>query len=130
MPAGTRYHGMSPLVSQSVVEGLADPMAIDPDRVLRATMLFARTEGLIVAPETSHAVAAAVREARKAKEEGKEKTIVFGLSGHGLMDLKGYQAYMAGELAVHELEQEVIEGNLAQLKGFPEAEERYSGRWR
>jgi len=127
---GLRYHGMSPLVSQSVVEGLADPMSIDQMECYEAAMLFARTEGLIVAPETSHAVAAAVREARKAKEEGKEKTIVFGLSGHGLMDLKGYQAYMAGELAVHELEQEVIEGNLAQLKGFPEAEERYSGRWR
>lgn len=127
---GLRYHGMSPLVSQSVVEGLANPVAINQLECYEAAVLFARAEGLIVAPETSHAVAGAIREALKAKEEGKEKTIVFGLSGHGLMDLKGYQSYFADELHGHELEELEIEGNLSALKGFPAAEERHSGKWR
>jgi len=126
---GLRYHGMSPLVSQAVVEGLASPVAIDQIECYEAAMLFAKTEGLIVAPETSHAVAGAIREALKAKEEGKEKTIVFGLSGHGLMDLKGYQSYMAGELTSHVLQDKEVEGLLSDVKGFPTAEVRRSGRW-
>ncbi len=126
---GLRYHGMSPLVSQSVVEGLATPLALNQLECYDAAMLFARTEGLIVAPETSHAVAGAIREAKKAKEEGREKTIVFGLSGHGLMDLKGYQAYLAGELDHHELATDEVEGFLSDLKGFPTAEPRRTGRW-
>jgi tryptophan synthase beta chain len=126
---GLRYHGMSPLVSQAAVEGLVSPTALDQIECYEAALLFARTEGLIVAPETSHAVAAAIRSARQAKEEGKDKVIVFGLSGHGLLDLRGYQAYMAGELAVHALEQEVIDGNLAEIAHFPAAQRRSSGRW-
>jgi len=116
---GLRYHGMSPLVSQAVIEGLITPQAIHQLECYDAAITFARTEGIIVAPESSHAVASAIREAKKAKEEGKEKTIVFGLSGHGLMDLKGYQAYMAGELADYALPREVIQENLTKIEGFP-----------
>lgn len=121
---GLRYHGMSPLVSQAVIEGLITPQAIHQLECYDAAITFARTEGIIVAPESSHAVASAIREAKKAKEEGKEKTIVFGLSGHGLMDLKGYQAYMAGELSDYALPQEVIQENLGKLEGFPKVPAR------
>jgi tryptophan synthase beta chain len=121
---GLRYHGMSPLVSQAVIEGLITPQAIHQLECYDAALTFARTEGIIVAPESSHAVASAIREAKKAKEEGKEKTIVFGLSGHGLMDLKGYQAYMAGELSDYALPQEVIQENLTKLNGFPKVPSR------
>lgn len=116
---GLRYHGMSPLVSAAVKQGLLAPRAIHQLECFEAAVTFARTEGLIVAPETSHAVAVAIQEAKKATEEGKEKVIVFNLSGHGLMDLKGYQAYFAGELSDYELPQEDIEGFLAGIKGFP-----------
>ncbi|RKX85010.1 MAG: TrpB-like pyridoxal phosphate-dependent enzyme, partial [Spirochaetes bacterium] len=116
---GLRYHGMAPLVSAAVHQGLMAPRAIHQLECFEAAVTFARTEGLIVAPETSHAVAAAIQEANKATEEGKEKVIIFNLSGHGLMDLKGYQAYFAGELADYELPQEDIEGFLAGIKGFP-----------
>ena len=116
---GLRYHGMSPLVSAAVEQGLLNPRAVHQMECFDAAVLFARTEGIIVAPETSHAVAGAIQEAKKAKEEGKEKVIVFNLSGHGLMDLKGYQAFFAGELADHELPQEEIQVNLARIAGFP-----------
>ncbi len=116
---GLRYHGMSPLVSAAVCQGLMTPRSVHQLECFSAAVQFARTEGLIVAPETSHAVAAVIQEAKKAKEEGKEKVILFNLSGHGLMDLKGYQAYFAGELSDHELPQEDIESFLESIKGFP-----------
>ncbi|MBN2064687.1 MAG: TrpB-like pyridoxal phosphate-dependent enzyme, partial [Sedimentisphaerales bacterium] len=96
---GLRYHGMAPLVSQATAEGLLSPLALNQIECYEAAVLWARTEGLIVAPESSHAIAAAIREAKKAKEEGKEKTILFCLSGHGLMDLTGYHNYFDGHLA-------------------------------
>jgi len=80
-------------------------------------VLFARTEGLIPAPETSHAIAATIAEALKAKEEGREKVILFNYSGHGLMDMAGYQAYFAGQLENYPLPPEVLERSLAVLKG-------------
>ncbi|WP_319577910.1 TrpB-like pyridoxal phosphate-dependent enzyme [uncultured Desulfobacter sp.] len=95
---GLRYHGMAPLVSHAVEAGLMSPMAIKQLECYEAGLMFARTEGLVVAPETCHAVACAIRSAKEAKEEGKEKTIIFNLSGHGLMDLAGYEKFMAGEL--------------------------------
>ena len=82
-------------------------------------MLFARTEGFISAPETSHAVAQAIREAKKAKEEGKEKVILMNWSGHGLMDLKGYEAYMDGNLKDIELPEELMIQSLASMDGLP-----------
>lgn len=126
---GLRYHGMAPLVSQTVVEGLSTPRAIHQTECYEAAVKFARTEGIIVAPETSHAVAAAIQEAKKAKEEGKEKVIVFNLSGHGLMDLKGYESYFAGKLMDYAYPEEEIKKNLEAIKDFPKAEARKTGRW-
>jgi tryptophan synthase beta chain len=83
----------------------------------------------VVAPETSHAVAAAIQEARTATEEGREKTILFNLSGHGLMDLAGYEKYFAGELANHELPEEELQRSLEAMRGQPTAAIASSGRW-
>ncbi|MBF0210180.1 MAG: TrpB-like pyridoxal phosphate-dependent enzyme [Desulfamplus sp.] len=117
---GLRYHGMSPLVSQAVAHGLMTPMAIKQLECYEAAMIFAKTEGMIVAPETSHAVAATIRKALQAKEEGKERVILFNLSGHGLMDLNGYSKYMAGELQNAELSQKELDETLERsVKGNP-----------
>lgn len=116
---GLRYHGMAPLVSQSVVDGLMNPMAIDQIECYKAGLAFATTEGIIPAPETTHAIAATIREAEKAKEEGKEKVILFNFSGHGLMDLVGYDKYMNGQLSKHELDESEIEKNLAAIANYP-----------
>jgi len=126
---GLRYHGMAPLVSQGVVEGLFKPMALPQTECFKAALLFARTEGIIIAPETSHAVAAVIRKANEAKEEGKEKVIVFNLSGHGLMDLYGYDLFLQGKLVDHELHQDEIDAALAELKGLPKPSLAKSGKW-
>ncbi len=126
---GLRYHGMAPLVSQAANEGLLAPRAIPQLECFDSALLFARTEGIIVAPETSHAVACAIQEAKKAKEEGKEKVIIFNLSGHGLLDLKGYQSYMAGELENYVLPDEVIAQNLEAIKDFPKPSLAKTGKW-
>lgn len=116
---GLRYHGIAPLISAAINDNLLQPRAIQQLECYKAAVDFARTEGIIVAPETSHAVAAAIQEAKKAKEEAKEKVIVFNLSGHGLMDLLGYEKYFAGELADHELEEETLQASLKHLEGLP-----------
>ncbi len=117
---GLRYHGMAPLVSHAVAAGLMTPMAIMQLECYEAAMLFARTEGILVAPETSHAVAATVRKAREAKETGEAKTIIFNLSGHGLMDLVGYDKYMAGELQNIALSPQDIEASRSiSVAGHP-----------
>ncbi len=126
---GLRYHGMSPLVSQAVVEGLATPMAIPQVECYKAAIQWARTEGFIIAPESSHAVAATIREALKAKEEGKEKVIMMNLSGHGHMDLLGYQKFLAGQLSDYVLPQEEIDAAEKELDSFPKAEVKKTGKW-
>ncbi len=126
---GLRYHGMSPLVSQTVVEGLVTPKSIPQLECYEAAMLFAKTEGMIVAPETSHAVAMAVQQAKQAKEEAKEKVIVFNLSGHGLMDLNGYDAYMSGKLFNYSLPQEDMDKSLETIKEHPPVTAAKTGKW-
>jgi tryptophan synthase beta chain len=116
---GLRYHGMSPLVSHAVKEGLATPEAIHQLECYEAGVLFSRTEGIIPAPETNHAIASAIRQARQAKEEGKEKVILFNFSGHGLMDLVGYDKFLHGELKDHELSDKDFEEFTAILKNHP-----------
>ncbi len=96
---GLRYHGAGALVSQLVHDKLVEPVAVGQLETFEASMLFARTEGIIPAPESGHAIAVAIREALQAKEEGKEKTILFNLSGHGMIDLYAYEQYHAGKLA-------------------------------
>lgn len=116
---GLRYHGMSPLVSQAVVDGLMSPMAIDQIECYKAGILFAKTEGIIPAPETAHAIAATIREAEKAKLEGKEKVILFNFSGHGLMDLVGYDKYLTGQLVKHEIDEVELAKNLEMISHYP-----------
>jgi tryptophan synthase beta chain len=126
---GLRYHGMAPLVCHCINEGLFTPRSIDQIECYEASMLWARTEGTITAPETSHAVAAAIQEAKKAKEEGKEKVILFNYSGHGLMDLTAYDAFLAGKLERYHLPDEELAKAEEILKTYPPAEIRKSGKW-
>ncbi len=116
---GLRYHGMAPLVSGAIQDGLATPRALHQLECYEAAVTFARTEGIIVAPETSHAVAAAIQEAKKAKEEGKEKVILFNLSGHGLMDLTGYEKYFAGELHDYALPEDDLKKYQEEIADLP-----------
>jgi tryptophan synthase beta chain len=91
---GLRYHGMAPQVSQLITEGILEPKAYPQLATYEAGMLVARTEGFISAPETNHALACVVDVAKKCKEEGKEKVILFNFSGHGLIDLGAYEQYL------------------------------------
>ncbi len=116
---GLRYHGMAPLVSHAIELGLLEPLALHQLECYDAAVKFARTEGFISAPETSHAIAATIKEALKAKEEGKEKVILFNWSGHGLMDLKGYEMYFGGQLQDYALPDEEIEKSEEILKTYP-----------
>ncbi|MDI6828527.1 MAG: TrpB-like pyridoxal-phosphate dependent enzyme, partial [Armatimonadota bacterium] len=95
---GLRYHGMAPLVSFLVKKGHIEPRAYPQLSVFDAAVGFARSEGIIPAPESAHAIKAALDEALSAKQEGKEKVILFNLSGHGLLDLGAYDQYFAGKL--------------------------------
>jgi tryptophan synthase beta chain len=95
---GLRYHGMSPAVSHACKLGLLEAVAYPQTPVFEAAVLFARTEGLVPAPESSHAIRAVIDEAIKAREEGRKKVILFNLSGHGLLDLAAYDAYLSGKL--------------------------------
>jgi len=95
---GLRYHGDSPLVSQLYHDGLLEAQAVEQTKAFEAAVLFARTEGILPAPESSHAIRAAVDEALKAKEEGKSLSIVFCLSGHGHLDLTAYDSYLSGQM--------------------------------
>ena len=95
---GLRYHGMAPTVSHLCNLGLVDAVAYEQTKVFEAAMQFAQTEGIIPAPESSHAIRAAIDEAIQAREEGKKRVILFNLSGHGLLDLASYDAYLSGNL--------------------------------
>lgn len=95
---GLRYHGMSPVLSQLYHDGLMEARAVEQTAVFEAAQLFARTEGTLPAPESSHAIRAAIDEALKCKETGEEKTIVFGLTGTGYFDMYAYQRYNDGEM--------------------------------
>jgi tryptophan synthase beta chain len=116
---GLRYHGMAPLVSQTVMEGLTRAVALPQLECFEAALQFARTEGIVPAPESSHAIAQAIREAVQAREEGRERVILFNLSGHGLLDLKGYSDYMEGKLADHALSEADLARGLECLDGLP-----------
>lgn len=95
---GLRYHGMAPLVSLLVDKGMIEAVAVDQIDIFDAAITFAKTEGIVPAPESAHAILAAINEAKQAKEEGKEKVILFNLSGHGMLDLGAYDAYFENKL--------------------------------
>lgn len=126
---GLRYHGMAPLVSQGIVEGLLKPRAFHQLKCYESAVLWAQTEGAITAPETSHAVACAIDEAIKAKDEGKEKVILFNYSGHGLMDLTGYESYFSGKLIDYSLPDVELDKYQTALKDLPKPEIKKTGRW-
>ncbi len=119
---GLRYHGMAPTVSQLVVDGILEPQAYGQVETYEAGMLAAKTEGIIAAPETNHALAAVVAEAKKAKEEGKEKVILFNWSGHGLIDLGAYDKYLSGSLTNYEFPAEDIAEAEKVLEQYPKPE--------
>jgi tryptophan synthase beta chain len=125
---GLRYHGMAPTVSQLVDEGLITPKTVNQLSCYEAGSLFAKTEGFIPAPETTHALAQAITEARLAKEEGRKKVIVVNFSGHGLLDLAAYERYMAGGLKDVSLSDENIAELKGALKGYPAPEHLKSVR--
>ena len=95
---GLRYHGMSPLVSLLTKEGYIEPRSAHQRDVFEAGITFARNEGILPAPETTHAIKVAIDEALKCKQTGEEKTIVMNFSGHGMLDLKGYASYFEGSM--------------------------------
>lgn len=116
---GLRYHGMAPAVSQLVQEGLITPKAVSQVEAFQAGLLWARSEGHIPAPETTNALAQVVQEAQKAKDEGREKVILFNFSGHGLLDLAGYEKFLAGGLTDFALSDDDMAESIAVFADFP-----------
>ncbi len=112
---GLRYHGMSPLMSHIYEIGLIEAVAIHQSECFAAGVQFARTEGIIPAPEPTHAVAAAIREAVKAKETGEETVVLTALCGHGHFDMAAYDAYLAGELVDYDYPEEKVRDALTRL---------------
>lgn len=112
---GLRYHGAGVVVSQLLKDKLIEAVAHDNIETFEAGVLFAKAEGIIPAPEASHGIATAIAEAKKCKEEGVSKTILFNLCGHGNFDMKAYEDYFAGKLVSHEVTSEEIQASLAQL---------------
>ena len=120
MPASThagglRYHGMNPLLSQLYHDGLMEARTVKQTEVFAAARDFARVEGILPAPESSHAIRAAIDEALKCKETGEEKVIVFGLTGTGYFDMKAYERFNKGEMEDHPLNDRDLEKSLARL---------------
>lgn len=116
---GLRYHGMAPLVCQAINDGLMTPKSYEQNRCYESALIWARTEGTICAPETSHAIACVIEEAEKARQEAKEKVIIFNYSGHGLMDLSGYVNYLDGKLIDYPLPEKELKKSLASIKDLP-----------
>ncbi len=116
---GLRYHGMAPTVSLGVKLGIIEPRAFHQVECFDAAKLFAATEGTIPAPETSHAIRAAINEALLCKETGEEKCILFNFSGHGLCDMASYDKYFSGDLEDYEFPQTMIDEAIAELPVIP-----------
>ncbi len=112
---GLRYHGMSPLVSHIVELGLMEAEAIAQVECFEAALLFARTEGIIPAPEPTHAIAGALREAHECRESGEEKVILIALCGHGHFDMAAYDTFLAGDLHDYEYPADAIAAALAEV---------------
>jgi tryptophan synthase beta chain len=116
---GLRYHGVAPLISQLVLDGLVRAEAYMQNDVFGSAVQFARSEGIIPAPESSHAIHGAVELAKRADEEGRERTILFNLSGHGHFDLGAYDAYLTGKLEDFELPEAEIARALQAIEPLP-----------
>src|SRR4029077_11488652 len=116
---GLRYHGDSPLVSALVKQGLVQARAFRQNETFEAAVRFARTEGIIPAPEPAHAIRAVIDEAEAAREAGEPRVILFGLCGHGNFDQSAYDAYLAGKLTDPEFTEEELNAALAALPEAP-----------
>jgi tryptophan synthase beta chain len=115
---GLRYHGESPLVSRLYKDGLIDAVSVRQTAVFEAAVTFARSEGILPAPESAHAIRAVIDKALACKESGEEKVILFNLSGHGHFDLSAYDAYNANQLVDVEYTDEMLEEGLKSLPKF------------
>jgi len=119
---GLRYHGMASIISELLDQDMIEALALPQLEVFGAALQFLRTEGIVPAPEPSHAIAAVIREALAAKEAGEKRTILFNLCGHGHFDMAAYDAYNKGELSNYEYPQEAIDAAMAkvpQIEGHP-----------
>jgi len=112
---GLRYHGDAPLLCNLVRDGLIEATALQQTEVFEAATLFARSEGIIPAPEASHAIKPAIDEAKRCKESGEAKSIFISLSGHGQFDLAAYDAYNDGKLVDYEYPADLVRQSLAKL---------------
>jgi tryptophan synthase beta chain len=118
---GLRYHGMAPLVSKLVHDGVIEPVAYRQNECFAAGVRFAAAEGIIPAPEANHAIRAVEAEVEAAKAAGERRTILFNLCGHGFLELGAYQQYLNGELVDSELPQEQLDEAAGVLAGMPAA---------
>jgi tryptophan synthase beta chain len=112
---GLRYHGMAPLVSEALDRNLIEAVAVGQLDCFAAGVGFARAEGIVPAPESTHAIEAAMREALRCREEGRARTILFGLSGHGHFDLAAYESYLAGTMREERYDENAVATSLAAL---------------
>ena len=112
---GLRYHGAGMIISQLLKDKLMEAVDLHQSETFEAGLLFSKVEGIIPAPESCHAIAAAIREAKACKESGEEKVILFNLSGHGLIDMSAYDQYLAGSLHDYDIPQEQIDANISKL---------------
>ncbi len=115
---GLRYHGASVLCSQLLRDQLIEAKAVDQIECFEAGTLFAKTEGIIPAPESNHAIAQVLREVQNARLEGQSKTILFNLSGHGFVDMMAYSDYQNGKLSTHTLDPKTLETSLAEIQAL------------
>ena len=111
-----RYHGAGVIISQLLKDGYLHGVDIKQTDSFKAGLLFARTEGIIPAPESCHAIAATIQEAEKCKLEGKKKVLLFNLSGHGLIDMAAYDRYIAGDIQNYSPSEQELEHNLEEVK--------------
>lgn len=116
---GLRYHGMGSVICEMYDQGLMEALAIPQMETFEAALTFARSEGIVPAPEAAHGIAGAIREAKAAKEAGDERVILFNLCGHGHFDMTAYNAYFAGELSDYEYPQAQIDAAMANLPEVP-----------
>ena len=112
---GLRYHGMAPMVSALVDAGLIDAVAVPQKATFEAAIQFARAEGIVPAPESSHAIRAAIDEALDAKAKGEKRVILFNLSGHGNFDMTAYESYLGGKLEDYEYPAEAVADAMGRL---------------
>jgi tryptophan synthase beta chain len=116
---GLRYHGMSPILSKLYHDGYMEAVAVEQTKVFEAATLFANLETILPAPESAHAIRAAIDEALKCRESGEAKTILFGLTGTGYFDMTAYSSYLEGKMSDHIPTDDELEKNFAGLPKIP-----------